>query len=107
MVTPGYKMTDVGVIPEDWEVATIGQFDPFVTSGSRGWAEFYAEFGDPFIRITNQTRKRIYLDLDELRFVRLPADSAEGKRTSLKNDDILISITADIGICSFVDDALP
>ena len=24
MVRPGYKQTDVGVIPEDWEVSTVG-----------------------------------------------------------------------------------
>ena len=37
MVKPGYKMTEVGVIPEDWEVTQIGDLKPFVTSGSRGW----------------------------------------------------------------------
>ncbi len=103
----GYKQTEVGVIPEDWDVATIGEFNPFVTSGSRGWAEYYSNFGDPFIRITNMTRKQINLDQSSLRFVALPKDSAEGKRTKLQDDDILISITADIGICSFVDEALP
>lgn len=102
----GYKHTDVGVIPDDWDVATIGDFNPFVTSGSRGWAEYYSNFGDPFIRITNMTRKRISLDQSSLRYVALPKDSAEGKRTKLQDDDILISITADIGICSYVDEAL-
>lgn len=102
----GYKQTEVGVIPEDWDVATIGEFNPFVTSGSRGWAEYYSNFGDPFIRITNMTRKQISLDLSSLRFVSLPKDSAEGKRTKLQDDDILISITADIGICSYVDESL-
>lgn len=103
MVKLGYRATDVGVIPEDWDVASIGEFNPFVTSGSRGWAEHYSEFGDPFIRITNMTRDRIYLDQSRLRFVALPKNSAEGKRTQLQSDDILISITADIGICSYVD----
>ena len=31
---PGYKQTDVGVIPEEWEVKTIDQIG-FVTSGKR------------------------------------------------------------------------
>lgn len=106
MVKPGFKKTDVGVIPEDWSVANIGAFNPFVTSGSRGWAEYYSEFGDPFIRITNMSRKKIDLDQSNLRFVTLPKNSAEGKRTNLQNDDILISITADIGICSYVDESL-
>lgn len=106
MVRAGYKQTEVGEIPEDWDVSKMGDFDPFVTSGSRGWAAYYAELGDPFIRITNLTRKKVYLELDDLRFVKLHPSSSEGKRTALRNQDILISITADIGICSFVTDSL-
>ena len=49
---PGYKQTEVGVIPEDWEVKQTGEFPPFVTSGSRGWRQhIYSEHGDEFIRM--------------------------------------------------------
>ncbi|HGE6125726.1 TPA: restriction endonuclease subunit S [Vibrio cholerae] len=105
-VPQGYKQTDVGVIPEDWLCADIGALNPFVTSGSRGWAEFYSEYGQPFVRITNTKRHSIYLDLSDLKFVKLPETSSEGKRTSLVNGDVLISITADIGISSYVDESL-
>lgn len=104
---PGYKQTEVGVIPEDWEVAEIGDLKPYVTSGSRGWANFYSEIGSAFIRITNMSRESIYLDLSELKQVKLPSDVNEGVRTQLQNDDVLISITADIGIISYVDDSVP
>ena len=57
----GYKQTEVGVIPEDWDVKPIGDLQPFVTSGSRGWAAFYSNHGASFIRITNLTRGSIYL----------------------------------------------
>ena len=100
----GYKQTDIGLISSDWSVYTIGYFNPFVTSGSRGWAEFYSEFGDLFVRITNMCRDSIYLDLSNARYVSLPVQSAEGKRTALENGDVLISITADIGISSYVDE---
>ena len=73
-VRPGYKQTDVGVIPEDWEVKQIGDLEPFVTSGSRGWAAFYSERGSPFIRITNLSRTCIYLDLHDLRFVNVACE---------------------------------
>jgi type I restriction enzyme, S subunit len=105
-VPEGYKQTEVGVIPEDWEDIEIGQLNPFVTSGSRGWAEFYSNYGYPFIRITNMTRESISLDLDDLRYVELPDSVSEGKRTQLQNDDLLVSITADVGIISYVDDKL-
>lgn len=105
-VPEGYKQTEVGVIPEDWDCVSIGELNPYVTSGSRGWAAYYSDFGVPFVRITNMDRSSIYLNMQNTRYVALPVDSAEGKRTSLINADILISVTADIGICSYVDDRL-
>ncbi len=104
---PGYKQTEVGVIPEDWEARQIGDLHPFVTSGSRGWATFYTDYGAPFIRITNLTRGSIYLDLSDLRFVNLPAGNSEGVRTQLQVGDVLISITADIGIIGYVSTQVP
>ncbi|OGS95056.1 MAG: hypothetical protein A3H31_05670 [Gallionellales bacterium RIFCSPLOWO2_02_FULL_57_47] len=103
VIPQGYKQTEVGVIPEDWRVSEIGELNPFVTSGSRGWAEFYSEMGSPFIRITNMSRESIYLNLADLKQVKLPSHTNEGTRTQLQDDDVLISITADIGIASFVD----
>ena len=107
MVRAGYKQTEVGVIPEDWEVKSIGELNPFVTSGSRGWAEFYSEYGHPFIRITNLSKASIYLDMSDIKHVSLPAKSTEGKRTKLENGDILVSITADIGIIGYITETLP
>ncbi|ENS4777215.1 TPA: restriction endonuclease subunit S [Klebsiella variicola] len=102
----GFKLTEVGVIPQDWEVKTIGQLNPFITSGSRGWADFYVDYGDLFVRITNMSRNSIYLDTNtsENKYVSLPATSTEGKRTQLNNGDVLISITADIGIIGYIDE---
>ncbi|MES2362374.1 MAG: restriction endonuclease subunit S [Pseudomonadota bacterium] len=106
-VQAGYKQTEVGVIPRDWGVRALGELNPFVTSGSRGWAAFYADRGSLFIRITNMLRESIYLDLENLKFVSLPPESSEGIRTQLQEHDVLISITADIGIVSYVDRQVP
>lgn len=105
-VPVGYKQTEVGVIPEDWSCIEIGALKPFITSGSRGWAAFYSAYGAPFVRITNTSRKSIYLDMTNTKFVSLSENASEGSRTSLENGDVLISITADIGICSYVDDQI-
>ena len=104
---PGYKQTEVGLIPEDWEVKQIGDLKPFVTSGSRGWATYYSDRGSLFVRITNMSRDSIYLDLKNSKFVSLPPESSEGIRTQLQVHDILISITADIGIVNYVDPRVP
>ena len=106
-IPSGYKQTEVGIIPEDWEVKQIGTLKPFITSGSRGWAEFYSDLGSPFIRITNLSRNSIYLDLEDLRFVNVALDGSEAARTQLRDGDVLISITADIGIIGYVSAKLP
>lgn len=104
---PGYQQTELGVIPEDWEIHELGELRPFVTSGSRGWADYYSQYGDLFVRITNLTRKSIYLDLADCKFVQLPQNNSEGVRTQLCTNDVLISITADIGIIGYIDDNVP
>lgn len=104
---PGYKQTDVGVIPEDWGVHQVGELNPFVTSGSRGWAAFYSDTGSLFVRITNMSRESIFLDLENSKFVSLPRDDNEGARTQLQEHDVLVSITADIGIVAYVDSSVP
>ncbi|MBK9306268.1 MAG: restriction endonuclease subunit S [Nitrospira sp.] len=91
----------------EWERTTIGELNPFVTSGSRGWAAFYADKGELFVRITNLWRDSIYLDLTDSKFVQLPPGANEGVRTQLKEHDVLISITADIGIVGYVDKSVP
>jgi len=106
-VRPGYKQTEVGVIPRDWDVVQLGELRPFVTSGSRGWASFYSEYGSLFVRITNLSRESIYLDLTDAKFVKLPPEASEGVRTHLNEHDVLISITADIGIVGYVDASIP
>jgi type I restriction enzyme, S subunit len=106
-VPTGYKRTELGVFPEDWQIKPIKNLNPYVTSGSRGWAAFYSDRGSPFIRITNLSRDCIYLDLSDLRFVNLRKNQGEAARTQLQDGDVLISITADIGIIGYVTATLP
>ncbi|WP_017667622.1 restriction endonuclease subunit S [Sandarakinorhabdus sp. AAP62] len=106
-VPAGYKMTELGVLPNDWDAKPLNSLKPFITSGSRGWAKYYAETGDAFVRITNLSRENIYPDLSDLRCVKLPESENEGTRTALCNGDVLVSITADIGIIGYVDDRVP
>ncbi|MFH1112712.1 MAG: restriction endonuclease subunit S [Pseudomonadota bacterium] len=77
-------------LPEGWVWARIEQLTTTVTSGSRGWAQFYAEKGAMFIRA--QDIKTDYLVLDNVAHVNAPK-SAEGKRTRVNRNDLLITIT--------------
>jgi type I restriction enzyme S subunit len=102
-VNSDYRSTELGMLPNDWRVDELGALDPFVTSGSRGWARYYKDTGAPFVRITNLSRGSIYLDVSDLKFVVLPQNDREGIRTGLEAGDLLVSITADIGIIGYVD----
>ncbi len=106
-VAPALKQTEIGPIPADWDVPQICDLKPFVTSGSRGWARYYAARGAAFVRITNLSRSCIYPDLTDLRFVNVPEGNSEAVRTQLKDGDVLISITADIGIIGYVTGEVP
>lgn len=81
----------------DWIQLSLGKITMTLTSGSRDWAKYYAKSGSKFIRMTNLSRDGIRLKLDDLKFVNVDTDSADGKRTSLAHGDILISITAELG----------
>ena len=85
------------------EKKTIREMSSVVTSGSRGWAQYYSDHGAKFVRIGNLTRDRIRIDLSDIQFVDLP-DDAEGKRTQLQPNDVLVSITADLGSIGLVPD---
>jgi len=87
--------------PEDWEEKRLGDLSTLVTSGSRGWSRYYSEVGALFVRIGNLTRDHINLRLDDVVFVQPPRDG-EGQRTQLLAGDLLISITADLGIIGVV-----
>lgn len=90
-----------------WPTKSLAELGGKVTSGSRGWAVYYAEHGSLFVRITNLTRKKISLDLASPRYVQVDERDAEAVRTRLAPGDLLISITADIGIVGYVDEAVP
>ena len=81
----------------EWQAKKLGEVTKTITSGSRDWAQYYADTGSKFIRMTNLSRDGIHLKLDDLKFVDVNSLSADGKRTSLVSGDVLISITAELG----------
>lgn len=86
-----------------WEEKTAQELFTYVTSGSRGWAKYYSDSGAVFIRMGNLDHGTIELDLSDIQYVQLP-NKAEGQRSRLQKNDILISITADVGMIGLVRD---
>jgi type I restriction enzyme S subunit len=103
---PNVPMRDSGIewlgeIPAHWGVRRVKNVAQFVTSGSRGWAEFYSESGPLFLRIGNLDAESVSLDLRDVQRVS-PPSGAEGKRTRVRTGDVLVSITALIGAVATV-----
>ncbi len=86
---------------DDWDTKTGNEIFPFITSGSRWWAKYYSDSGSIFVRVGNLDHGTIELDLSNIQYV-TPPDDAEGKRTRVQVGDILISITADVGMVGYV-----
>ncbi len=89
--------------PKGWDVVELGTVLSHLTSGSRGWAKYYSESGDIFLRIQNLVCGE--LQLEDVAYVQ-PPDNAEAKRTRVETDDVLLSITADLGRTAVVPDGL-
>jgi type I restriction enzyme S subunit len=96
-----YQETPIGWIPREWAYTTVEKCGGYVTSGSRDWAKFYSVEGSIFIRIGNLTREHINFRLKRIIYVQPPLNS-DGQRTLLEPGDILVSITADLGIVGVI-----
>ncbi|SDP48095.1 restriction endonuclease subunit S [Selenomonas ruminantium] len=80
--------------PMGWAEHTLDEYIEFLTSGSRGWSKYFSDNGEIFITIKNVKNNRI--TLENVQYV-TPPDNAEAKRTKVREGDLLISITADLG----------
>lgn len=104
-VREGYKKSEAGVIPDEWQSRKIGELTEFVGSGvtPRGGQSVYKLQGIPFIRSQN-----VYpsgLRLDDIAYI----DEEQHRsmiRTEVRPFDVLLNITgASIGRCTTVSES--
>lgn len=81
--------------PNDYPVVQLSQYIRFLTSGSRGWAQYCTNDGSEWF-ITIKNVKDCRISIDNIQPVNAP-DNAEARRTKVQEGDLLISITADLG----------
>jgi type I restriction enzyme, S subunit len=72
------------------KINPLGDYLPFVTSGGRGWARYYAPTGSRFIRSLDVRMNTI--GSDDAAFVSAP-DNTEARRTRVQAGDVLLTIT--------------
>jgi type I restriction enzyme S subunit len=96
-VRAGYKQTEVGVIPEEWDVQTGEQITTLIgKGGSPRWQGFeYSNGGMLFV--TSENVRDGFLDIREPKYLPL-AFHEKLKRTQLQKHDILVNLVgASIG----------
>lgn len=103
-----YKYEDLEYsFPICWNKTSIADLIDYVTSGSRGWAKYYAGEGSLFIRSQDINTDELFIE--DAAYVKLPG-KIEGRRTKVELNDILVTITgANVTKCarikSNLDDA--
>ena len=93
----GYKQTEVGMIPEDWDAKTIDEVG-FVTSGKRlplGTSLTADETSHPYIRVTDMQPGTV--SLADIKFVPESVFPAI-KRYRIFRGDLFISVAGTLGI---------
>ena len=85
---------DAKLNPNNLPCCSLSECIVFLTSGSRGWSQYFTDSGEYFITIKNV--KNCKITLQDVQCV-TPPDNAEAKRTRVQENDLLISITADLG----------
>jgi type I restriction enzyme S subunit len=96
-VKRGYKQTEVGIIPNEWEERTIESI-AFVTSGKRlplGHSLTEQETPYPYIRVVDMRPGTV--SLAEIKFVPVGVFPAI-RRYRIFKDDIFISVAGTLGI---------
>jgi type I restriction enzyme S subunit len=101
-VRPGYKRTEVGVIPEEWEVSTVGrEFD--IQLGKMLDAEKNVGIAKPYLG--NKSVQWGRVDTTELQTMRMsPADL---QRFRLCRGDLLVCEGGEVGRAALWEDQLP
>lgn len=105
-VKPGYKLTEVGVIPEDWVCSEIGELALRVGSGitPTGGEKIYKKYGKPFVRSQNVGWGTLLLD--DLAFIDNHTHESF-QASEIKQGDVLLNITgASIGRSAVADTRL-
>lgn len=98
---PGYKHTELGEIPEDWEIKTLGKIGESII-GLTYSPNDVAEFGTLVLRSSNVQKNRLAFDNNVFVNMELP------DRVIVRENDILVCVRNGsrqlIGKCALIDE---
>jgi restriction endonuclease S subunit len=101
-LTPDYKQTDVGMIPDDWQVSTVG--DEFSIQLGK-MLDSEKNIGIPKPYLGNRAIQWGRIELDDIGIVKMtPSDL---RRFRLRNGDLLVCEGGEIGRAAIWKDLIP
>jgi type I restriction enzyme, S subunit len=101
-IPKGYKHTEVGMIPEEWEVKPLREIVSLMTNGFVGTVKsFYAEHGNGILYIQGYNVRENKIRFDGIKYV-TPEFHRQHSKSSLREGDLLTIQTGDIGITTVV-----
>ncbi|MEC4768201.1 restriction endonuclease subunit S [Halomonas sp. CUBES01] len=94
---PDVPMKDSGVewlgeVPAHWDVVRIKNVSSFLTSGPRGWSDFINDEGEDIFLQSGDLGNHLNILFDKAKRITTP-QGAEGVRTRLQNNDVVVCIT--------------
>lgn len=90
-------MTDVGVIPEDWEVKSIG--DICVVKDGTHQTPNYTYFGIPFYSVENISNN----DFSNVKYISEEEHIILSSNSKIEKGDVLMTRIGSIGCCKYID----
>jgi len=97
-VPDGYKATEVGVIPVDWEVRTLREVCRQIVDGTH-FTPTYTREGVPFYSVENVTAN----DFKHVKFISIKDHELQNKRCNPERGDILMTRIGSLGDTRFID----
>lgn len=103
---PGYKQTEVGVIPEDWQTPSLGSLTVLMTNGFVGTAtRHYAGNENGILYIQGYNVEENSFNFHGVKFVTEEFHRAH-LRSCLRGGDLLTVQTGDVGLTTIVPESL-
>ena len=101
-LSPGYKQSEVGVIPEEWSVKTLGTLTTLLTNGFVGTVtNFYTDADDGVLYIQGYNVEENGYNLHGIKRVTKSFHS-QHQKSCLQVGDLLTIQTGDIGVTTVV-----
>jgi len=97
-VPPGYKRTEVGVIPEDWEVTTLGALCKAIIDGTH-YTPRYVVHGVPFYSVENVSKN----DFSNVKYISEEEHNRLIRRCRPEFGDILMTRIGSLGATKMLD----